>query len=361
MEKLEQEMRKNLIGIMWVTIIVQAVLELGFFTYYAISRTLQEHVIIYLLKRFALPLGIDLALYYFVRKYDYYDNPTDKKNALCAFSFCTIVGIAGVFHAYYTPLWCGAALVLMISTVFHDKKLQKILMVYSIILVFIAAVWAIIEHPERFVYYIGTFVVVLCIVLITYEVSNVLLEHNEGILGLNHDLQDNQVVYEEQIQYDMLTTVCSRRYLMERAKLNMKECSPNHPVSIAIIDIDNFKRVNDTYGHENGDVVLNRLGSILFPHISESVTIGRYGGEEFVFVFDKTDIHKAEALVEELRKEFEAQKYDFCENPITFSGGFVACYEPLSFEKALEVADQGLYYSKEHGKNQIKVQDRIIK
>lgn len=102
---------------------------------------------------------------------------------------------------------------------------------------------------------------------------------------------------------DALTGLPNRRAFdhaiereLERARRGFSE-----PLTLAIMDVDHFKRVNDTYGHVMGDVVLNRIGTILKGATRSVDFVGRYGGEEFVLLFPKTSIADARILVERLR------------------------------------------------------------
>lgn len=122
------------------------------------------------------------------------------------------------------------------------------------------------------------------------------------------------------------------------------------PYGIIMMDIDNFKHINDTYGHPTGDQVLQRLARILKSAESKRFKCYRYGGEEFVLVSRNTQLQSIVAVGELIRKELESQKWAFGEI-VTISLG-VALTDMESCEPdMLTAADQNLYYAKEHGKN----------
>jgi diguanylate cyclase (GGDEF)-like protein len=122
-----------------------------------------------------------------------------------------------------------------------------------------------------------------------------------------------------------------------------------HNVSFIMMDIDNFKRVNDTYGHDKGDVVLKRLGVLLKLMHNHKNKAFRYGGEEFVMIVYDSDPSMALRIAENIRRDFQWQKWDFMDG-VTISLGVST--GRLSKDTLVE-ADKNLYYSKEHGKNAV--------
>ena len=120
-------------------------------------------------------------------------------------------------------------------------------------------------------------------------------------------------------------------------------------VSFIMMDIDNFKRVNDTYGHDKGDVVLKRLGALLKLMHNSKNRCFRYGGEEFVMIVYDSDPSMALRIAENIRRDFEWQKWDFMDG-VTISLGVSS--GRLS-QATLVEADKNLYYSKDHGKNAV--------
>ena len=127
----------------------------------------------------------------------------------------------------------------------------------------------------------------------------------------------------------------------------------NEDLCLAMIDIDNFKNVNDSYGHDCGDAVLKNLAEIIEKHCDSGDRACRYGGEEFAIIFNKKDISSAVNVVEKILNRFSQSTYKFTRESITFSCG-LACFEKqLSREEFFNVADKRMYKAKHNGKNQI--------
>lgn len=125
-------------------------------------------------------------------------------------------------------------------------------------------------------------------------------------------------------------------------------------VSLVLIDIDDFKRVNDTYGHQEGDRILAAMGGSLMRAARESDICCRYGGEEFAVILPSTDIHEAGAIAGRLNRALAERMPG--DQTVTVSIGVVACGINTGTCQALvEKADAALYHVKRNGKNQVRV------
>lgn len=125
------------------------------------------------------------------------------------------------------------------------------------------------------------------------------------------------------------------------------------PLMCMMIDVDDFKRVNDTYGHAKGDKVLERAAVILQKHFKEEEFPTRYGGEEFACIVREGTIVDLKARAEAMRQEFMAQSYDFMDEPVTMSAGIAQWKVGMNDEALFEAADKALYRAKNMGKNRI--------
>ncbi|NLG05049.1 MAG: GGDEF domain-containing protein [Clostridia bacterium] len=143
---------------------------------------------------------------------------------------------------------------------------------------------------------------------------------------------------------DALTGVWNRRALNEYMGL----CRLlKKPYCVIMIDIDDFKKINDTYGHLQGDIVLQRMGEILKSMKHEKTASFRYGGEEFVVMIHNDSMGKLLWVAEEIRRAVAGSEWDY-EQKITISLGVA---DGKSNMDVIEEADQNLYFAKENGKN----------
>ncbi|OXS73052.1 hypothetical protein B1B04_13900 [Lysinibacillus sp. KCTC 33748] len=160
-----------------------------------------------------------------------------------------------------------------------------------------------------------------------------------------------------------LTKLYNRRYLIEHGELVFQKCleEQNHCSCIAI-DIDFFKKVNDTYGHLIGDEVLKHVANIITNSVRGIDIITRYGGEEFVILSPNTTLESAVKIAERVRKHVEHHPYyaDDVEINVTVSigiAGYGHSKNISTFYELLDKADQALYIAKESGRNQLRVCD----
>lgn len=155
---------------------------------------------------------------------------------------------------------------------------------------------------------------------------------------------------------DSLTGVPNRRALIEQAELVRAQRS-GHPMSLLMIDIDHFKRINDTYGHPLGDEVLRQAAALMGKRLRAGDVLGRYGGEEFCVIAPDTDSEGAQILAESLREILAATplQTEAGAITITISIGFTCCATTGAREMKdlLAEADVALYQAKQAGRNRV--------
>ena len=154
---------------------------------------------------------------------------------------------------------------------------------------------------------------------------------------------------------DYLTNLYNRRYFYQQAQLLIQQTQPDKNVALAMLDIDYFKQINDTYGHQAGDEVLVSLSSLLQHHFSECL-IARIGGEEFALLLDVSDLNQAMDLMDEFRFYVSNHLFSFASQPIAVSVSIgISIIEGPSLELAIQHADVALYDAKGQGRNQVAV------
>ena len=156
---------------------------------------------------------------------------------------------------------------------------------------------------------------------------------------------------------DALTGLYNRRHFdntIEREFLRSKRYGGD--LSLAIIDIDFFKKVNDTYGHLCGDYVLKEVAYLILDNFRKTDFVFRYGGEEFVVILPETDIKSSQIPIERLRKKIEEYPFSFNGQrlQVTVSTG-ISSNNAENMETFLDNADKALYHAKQAGRNRIEI------
>ena len=172
-----------------------------------------------------------------------------------------------------------------------------------------------------------------------------------------HELEKENVT-------DSLTKVYNRRYLDHRLNEEVARSRRyENKLSILMLDIDHFKRVNDTYGHQAGDTVLRTLATLVKTSLRDLDVFARYGGEEFMVICPDSSAEGATLLAERLRLAVQSQPVDVVDDAgnqhsiqVLISVG-VACLGGVidSREKLVQAADKALYRAKEEGRNRVVV------
>lgn len=164
----------------------------------------------------------------------------------------------------------------------------------------------------------------------------------------------------EKATRDALTGAYSKGALIERGPEVIKRSETlNEPLSVIVFDIDHFKKVNDTYGHAAGDMVLKELSRIISTKLVRANDFfARYGGEEFVLILSGTPVSAAIDIAERIRKTIQESEFNFESKkiPVTVSVGCASRKnEETSWDFLFERADKALYSSKQNGRNRVTI------
>ncbi len=195
---------------------------------------------------------------------------------------------------------------------------------------------------------------------VAQEELRVRLRAGKRILGLQEEL----LIVQEQLRYqathDGLTRLYNRSAILEVCQREFARVSrEKRPVSLVLADIDHFKRINDTFGHGAGDIVLKEVSSLLRQSIRVYDSLGRYGGEEFLFVLPGCGPDEARIQTERVRRLLAETRITVGETTLTVTMSLgIASYwgdGPANLETVIEAADEALYRAKDSGRNRIVV------
>ena len=175
------------------------------------------------------------------------------------------------------------------------------------------------------------------------------------IAGGNIEALFHEEIYRMTI-FDGLTKVANKRFLCDFLDREISRASRyGSPLSVAMLDIDLFKEINDTHGHPAGDMVLEKIAAAMSGHVRREQLLARYGGEEFVVVMPELDREDVRAFCEKLRETVESEQLEFHGEriPVTISIGAAEFERGDSRDALIERADQQLYRAKHAGRNTV--------
>ncbi|WP_307584842.1 GGDEF domain-containing protein [Paenibacillus wynnii] len=271
--------------------------------------------------------------------------------------------ISYLMYFLIEPFVDGAQMLLMmpiiVSLVYFDRKLLYSLGFFSV--VFYAGIYF---GLERVVLHkpLLEFLLVECVFIVFVIMTQAVIsraqeaqEHLEQLTKSEQGLMVERAISDKLLKIDALTGLYNHKTFHEYLDLLLEQCESNGlRLQLALLDIDNFKRVNDTYGHWVGDLVLKEVATKLGGMIGLNDFAARYGGEEFAIIFTDKTLPEAYSYVEELRMSIASMGHPYAGGkPITVSVG-LCNYEPgLGKELMFRRTDDALYKAKKEGKNTV--------
>lgn len=179
-----------------------------------------------------------------------------------------------------------------------------------------------------------------------------------GIRKLFSELQKQEEVLSAQASTDALTGLANRRETLQRLHFELDRLIRNQrPVSLIMLDLDHFKKVNDTWGHAAGDAVLCAVATVCKNSIRHIDLAGRWGGEEFLIILPEADSEDARVAAERLRVAIADTKIPVGDAVLTINAsiGVVTSDSEIQAESLIGFADEALYDAKNNGRNRVSI------
>lgn len=172
----------------------------------------------------------------------------------------------------------------------------------------------------------------------------------------HEDLEKAQEKIKESSKRDELTNLFTRKEIINRVCMEVKKASRYEmPLCTCICDIDNFKVINDKYGIQTGDTIIQKVSNIIKENLRMTDSVGRYGGESFMILLPLIDIHRAKKVVQKIQSKFGKTEFDEITDKISLSFGLTQIALPDSHEAMLERSESALNKAKKLGKGSIEV------
>jgi diguanylate cyclase (GGDEF)-like protein len=244
----------------------------------------------------------------------WYDPTSDRRVKIIS---SVIMGISMCLISYLTPFG---------STILTPNTLPHFVIVYANIILFS-----------------------LCLSIVAYYFCNHYIETEHKLRMYNHKLKAMS-------ETDPLTGLVNRRYVQEQMEELIKESrKEKYLFCIGIGDIDYFKNINDTYGHDAGDFILSELAKCFTEYTRDKGIVSRWGGEEFLFVLPRLNGDEALAFLDELRHMVKKKDFVFGGKTIkvTMTFGVEEFSEHTGVEKTIAEADKKLYIGKQSGRDRV--------
>lgn len=277
---------------------------------------------------------------------------------LLALLFCAFLCVV---HSILAVLLVTFVIPVFLSTIFADLRITRRIFILSLSAQLLSGIKMRVASTRDFGIWIWVELLVATGILIfSYFCAGILIRNGQyNLASLAQSIHERKRL-EHQLQQDGRTGLYNRNTFEEFGKKMITECRASGiPLSFAMLDLDDFKKINDTYGHTAGDKVLLRLSRILLNNSDESICAFRLGGEEFGLLMKGYRIQDARQVCEGIRSLIGSSPApEAGDQKITFSCGIVSLDETLPDLTSLyKAADSTMYRAKGKGKNRIELLD----
>lgn len=353
------KLQKTLLFCSLVISVICLAIEIGMFLTLIIMNQSLDSKVLYVIIRIVFPTVFNFTS--LIIAYKVFKNKRitiEIKSYAVSLSFFTIASVVSIFHNYFSILLVAPSFVFFIASIFGSKKLIKHLGILIIpVFVLECVTFMLDKETGPMVYRVLTLVCTMCIIVVSYNYSKQLVETTANQLEYIHKNYRTQSLLIEELKIEPMTKLYNRVAFENTVTRILRRFGEDEICPyMVVIDLDFFKKVNDIYGHTAGDEVLIRLASIMKKNMGGPRQAFRYGGEEFVLLFDDGTKESVLRITEKIRTDFEAETYDFAPDlHVTLSAGVAEYTANLSGKDWFDHADKALYEAKSSGRNRVVV------
>lgn len=309
----------------------------------------------YLWGNVALPIFINMIIHLIARAIILNDKAKfEIKNTSIIFAALLTACVVAFFHREYDATACAFTFPLVLSGMFNDRRLLRSSFIVSVISLVAITLLKLFEEPVNSAFILKQ-AVIYGINIISYLSAMLAISFSDNSLEIIEDQANENKALKHIMRRDQMTGLYNHENFYAKLADAINDYhSGNLSFCLAMIDIDDFKMFNDTYGHDEGDEVLKNLASAMRSCCDSNDRLCRYGGEEFAIIFGNKSLDAAKTITENILSAFSNTRYDFTDKRTTFSAGIVeynATY--TNHEAFFDRADELMYKAKQNGKNQI--------
>lgn len=347
--------RKQLINLHGFTIIIVTIAELAaYFLLVNQGKCSLSLYSSYLWLKVILPISINALGYMtavIINRHSIFGCET-KNSALVNISLTAAASVS-LFHREFIASFSAFIFPIFLSGIFNEKKYLHKSLIISLLFLILNLLLAKAEtytDLESIINYIAFF----GIIIVAYLFGCISIDfHNLNFFIIENQATTNNRL-RNKIKHDSLTGLYNRDTMFSEIEKSIEAYKTNHtPFCLAILDVDDFKQINDLYGHNKGDAVLKKMSKVLTDVCDKNDCICRFGGDEFAIIFNDKNINDANTVLERIVGDFSSTSYAFTSKEITCSCGIAEYNEKMSASDIFNKADKNMYNAKNNGKNQL--------
>ncbi len=355
-ESMNAKWRMELFKICVVLAAIGSVAEVAIYWYDSTHRTLFLPLALYRARFIYIPSSLNIIVIvvtYLCLKSEKMTN-TQKNVSACLLIYFLCANTQ-VIHYVYGPLLMLPCIAIFVTVLFSDRRLTVSILLLSYVSLSMAGYQASIELRKGDVQLSTDILLAVVVMFTVFVAANLIIKYIREQMDYILSASERQKQLIEECNIDPLMGIGNRRLLEKRLENVVTGEYPDKIPFLMMTDIDDFKKVNDTYGHVNGDEVLINLAAVIRTRIKDqSIEAFRYGGEEIILLAFNLTEEEVYRILDGIRMAFIGEKYSF-DSPdrISFSAG-IAGFEPgIEAEKWIGLADEKMYRAKREGKNRI--------
>lgn len=348
--------REKIIKVFYIIVALIFVVESAVFFIFHKHGLLDEgtSVFLYIAKYIILVTVINLALVFICQKINALNILAQLKNYVVLTMVSAMAAIIAFIHYDVGAILAVFIIPVFLTVLFGKKKMTGVITVLNSILLVLSAIHSAVASNTVFSYL--NVAVAFTLMVSAFLISYVLIEYNKANSDYVYASYRTQLSLNEQAKNDSLTGLYNQKTFQSLLKDSIEKAKNlKSPMSLAIIDIDDFKEINDTFGHLEGDQVLIHFTNLLKKQFEDGEAyISRYGGDEFAIIFPKASKELAYLKLEALRQRCKnLPQSQVRAGEISFSSGISHYMEGDMNETLLfHQADSALYRAKDNGKGQ---------
>lgn len=350
-------LQNQILFICWVGTILTFIMEVLIFFINLKCGYITDTVVFYVLIRVLLPtmLNISTCLIctHFLHNPKYSEKTRNYVTSFSTLSCCTTIACV---HCYYSFLLFSLMIPVFLSIVFCSKRLVHTISVGSLFSTILASIIYYFEYQEYGVSHrLMSIFCLWTLIGVSFVIARTLVISQEKQIVYMSENCMRQLQLMEELKIEPMTGLYNKTCLetCQISYFNKFKMGIFNP-TCCIIDIDHFKNVNDTYGHAEGDRVLKNLALIIKDNMGTIRRAFRFGGEEFVILWENEPLEEVLQKVSDIKKDFCDAHYDFAPDvTFSFSAGICKLDNTMTSEAWFKNADSTLYKAKQDGRNRI--------
>ena len=359
-EKLNESWNKSLMQIGVALLGAIFLLEILIMGIFYGGNLIEESLLTFIIRKIVLPLFVQIIIVYFMNKIYRCKSVAwivKYKESILCYSLFVMFAFSALVYRFFHVLWIAPCVCQYLHSVYANKRgVRGIYLITNVFIVFTAYV-AFKDGDYTWDYFAMTVVCVLGMMYVIYSVAKLLQEfHAEQLEYMQENFERQEELLRE-LKIEPMTGLYNRNAMPEKIKRIIDDNSEKPRESyMAMLDLDHFKNVNDTYGHVSGDQVIRHVATLMKKHMNADIEGFRFGGEEFTLVFRNKTKENVMSILEQIRREMSETSFSFDPKyTITISIGVAAFEIGMNEEQWVELADGALYECKRNGRNQIRM------